>query len=183
MWIPLDIILTFLIVLYQAFYRYLEILEETAAEEDTCGDSIETDDYINQNGKESLGPIEKFSMQNNDDGEIQLNMSLFTQSKAASAIKGGILAKMREASKKKKKKDSIFDFANEKKSWKLTKDASSMGYGVFLTKEFNGGLDFEDDQRAMVWMNTFIVQLLQVFLLAGCFYFASINKKFVIVPA
>jgi len=58
-----------------------------------------------------------------------------------------------------------------------------MGYGVFLTKEFNGGLDFEDDQRAMVWMNTFIVQLLQVFLLAGCFYFASINKKFVIVPA
>lgn len=61
---------------------------------------------------------------------------------------------------KKKKKDSIFDFTNEKKFWKLTKDASSMGYGAFLTKEFNGGLDFEDEQRAQVWMNTFIVQLL-----------------------
>jgi len=32
-----------------------------------------------------------------------------------------------------------------------------MGYGVFLKKEFNGGLDFEEDQRSMVWMNTFIV--------------------------
>lgn len=28
MWVPLDIILTFLIVCYQAFYRFMEILEE-----------------------------------------------------------------------------------------------------------------------------------------------------------
>ena len=71
-------------------------------------------------------------------------MDLFTQSNAADTLKGGILAKLRAASMK-KKKDSIFDFENEKKQWKLPKDASAMGYGVFLKKEFNGGLDFEDD--------------------------------------
>lgn len=71
-------------------------------------------------------------------------MSLFTENNAATSLQTGILAKLREASKK-KKKDSIFDFQNEKKFWKLTKDASSMGFGVFLKKELNGGLDFEDD--------------------------------------
>ena len=69
---------------------------------------------------------------------------MFTKANAASTIKGGILAKLRHAAIK-KKKDSIFDFENEKKQWKLTKDASAMGYGAFLKKEFNGGLDFEDD--------------------------------------
>jgi hypothetical protein len=83
-------------------------------------------------------------------------MDLYSKSAAASTLKNGLLAKIREAALK-KKKDSIFDFENEKKQWKLTKDASSMGYGAFLKKEFNGGLDFEDDQRYMVWMNTFIV--------------------------
>lgn len=32
-----------------------------------------------------------------------------------------------------------------------------MGFAAFLKKEFVNGVDFEDDQRAMVWMNTFIV--------------------------
>jgi hypothetical protein len=150
MWIPLDIILTGLIVIYQIFYRYMEKLEEGAAHQaehhgassvDTVADS---DDYINQNGKDSLGPIEKFSINNNDAEIMKLDMSLFSQTKAASTLKTGILDKFRAIAMK-KKKDSIFDFANEKKFWKLTKDASSMGYGAFLTKEFNGGLDFEDE--------------------------------------
>ena len=71
-------------------------------------------------------------------------MDHFAPAKTAHALKEGIMAKIRHAAIK-KKKDSIFDFENEKKQWKLTKDASSMGYGAFLKKEFNGGLDFEDD--------------------------------------
>lgn len=83
-------------------------------------------------------------------------MSLFTSSNAAATLKTGILAQLRQASIK-KKKDSIYEFANEKLKWKLTKDASALGYGAFLKKEFNGNLDFEDDARAQVWMNTFFV--------------------------
>jgi len=76
MWVPLDVILTVLIVFYQMFYRYMEKLEEAAIEEEE--QTVVSDDYINQNGKQSLGPIELFSINNNeDDGEIKLNMDLF----------------------------------------------------------------------------------------------------------
>ena len=89
-----------------------------------------------------------FSINNNQDGDIVLNMDSFPdKAKVATTLKGGFFAKIREASNR-KTKDSIFDFENEKKQWKLTKDSSSMGYGVFLKKEFNGGLDFQDDQRS-----------------------------------
>ena len=62
-------------------------------------------------------------------------MSLFTSANAANTLKTGILAKLKAAAIK-KKKDSIYDFANEKLKWKLTKDASALGYGAFLKKEF-----------------------------------------------
>ena len=52
MWIPLDIILTCLIVCYQIFYRYIEILNEKAHEEEEHEETPEcSDDYINQNEK------------------------------------------------------------------------------------------------------------------------------------
>jgi len=77
----------------------------------------------------------------------------------------------------------MYDHEFEKTKFKLTADASSMGYAVFLKSEFINGLNFEDEQRAQVWMNTFIVQLIQIFLLAGCFYFASYYDAFVVYPA
>ena len=70
MWIPLDIILTILIVFYQIFYRYMEILEGEAHDEHDHDEGEECDDYQLQNGKQSLGPIELFSMNNNQDSEI-----------------------------------------------------------------------------------------------------------------
>lgn len=77
----------------------------------------------------------------------------------------------------------MYDHECEKTKFKLTADASSMGYAVFLKSEFINGLNFEDEQRAQVWMNTFIVQLIQIFLLSGCFYFASYYDAFVVYPA
>ena len=55
------------------------------------------------------------------------------------------------------KKESVFEIKNEKIQWKLTKDASSMGYAIFLKQEFNGGFKFSEEDQAEVWMNSFIV--------------------------
>ena len=56
-----------------------------------------------------------------------------------------------------KQRESVFDHKNEKKQWKLTNDASTMGYAIFLKPELNGGHKFSDEDQAEVWMNTFIV--------------------------
>jgi hypothetical protein len=48
---------------------------------------------------------------------------------------------------KKKRFDSIFDVDHEKvKTWTLTKDSASMGFAVYLKKEYNGGFDLSPDQ-------------------------------------
>lgn len=52
---------------------------------------------------------------------------------------------MKSAFKKKKEKDSIFEHKDEKLKWKLSKCSSSMGYTIFLKKEFNGGLEIEPE--------------------------------------
>ena len=39
----------------------------------------------------------------------------------------------------------MYDYENEKTQWKLTADASSMGYAVFLKSEFINNLNFEDE--------------------------------------
>jgi hypothetical protein len=48
---------------------------------------------------------------------------------------------MTRFSKKKVEKDSIFEYKDEKLKWKLGNDSSSMGYAIYMKKEFNGGLD------------------------------------------
>ena len=48
---------------------------------------------------------------------------------------------------KKRRFDSIYDVDNEKvQKWTLTKDSASMGFAVYLKKEYNGGLDLSPDQ-------------------------------------
>ena len=54
----------------------------------------------------------------------------------------------------------MFSFEKEKKEWTLTNDAACMGYVVFLKKEYINNLNFVDEQKAQVWMNTFFVQLI-----------------------
>ena len=77
----------------------------------------------------------------------------------------------------------MFDNKNEKLQWKLTNDASTMGYAIFLKSELNGGHKFSEEDQAEVWMNTFIVQLIQIGLLGLCLYHASHSNEFIIFPA
>jgi len=77
----------------------------------------------------------------------------------------------------------MFSYEKEKLEWKLTKDASCMGYSVFLKREFINDLNFEDEQKSQVWMNTLLVQLIQICCLAGCFYYYSYKDGFKIFPA
>lgn len=66
--------------------------------------------------------------------------------KIRASVKRGLMAKMKSLSSSNNilKKDSMFSFEKEKTQMKLTKDATSMGYAVFLKYEFIQQ-NFEDD--------------------------------------
>ena len=79
------------------------------------------------------------------------------QNETMKNVKSGLLQKFRQFSLKKIRYDSMFSFEKEKTEWTLSNDASCMGYVVFLKKEYINNLNFVDEQKAQVWMNTFFV--------------------------
>lgn len=56
-----------------------------------------------------------------------------------------------------------------------------MGFAVYLKKEFLG-MDFSDQQRSDVLMNSVIVQLVQVIMIMCIWKYAESNDKFAITP-
>ena len=59
----------------------------------------------------------------------------------------------------------------------MKKDSTSLGYAVFLKKEYNGGYDISPEQQAKVWANTFVVQFLQVTMISLSLYHAVKIRK------
>ena len=58
-----------------------------------------------------------------------------------------------------------------------------MGFAVYLKKEYNGGFDLSPDQQSEVFMNSFIVHLIQITLILGTWKYAIENSGFNIRPA
>jgi len=118
-WIPLDIILTFNIALYQLFYNMMQQMEDE-----------EKEDQIEQVAPTSINDI-------GENKETPLLDGESPQKKKAFGRKKSSLAAFKKA--KKIELDSIYSVKEPKvTSFKLTGDSTSMGFGVFLKKDFLG---------------------------------------------
>jgi len=84
---------------------------------------------------------------------------------------------------KKVELDSIYNVTEPKvTSFKLTGDSTSMGFGVFLKKDFLG-LNLSPEQQSDVFMNSLIVQLVQVIMILCVWKYALVNDGFAVRPA
>lgn len=80
------------------------------------------------------------------------------------------------ASKKGKKYESVFEVNTEKPTHlALSADSASMGFAAFLKPEFQiDGMNLEAAQRADLFMNSFIVHLVQITLIVCIWKYAGI---------
>jgi len=79
--------------------------------------------------------------------------------------------------------DSIYVVQHPKvQNFKLTADSTSMGFGVFLKKDFLG-LNLSAEQQSDVFMNSLIVQMIQVIMILCVWKYAYTNEKFAVKPA
>ena len=118
MWVPLDIILTFLIVCYQIFYRLLEVMEKSPEKgEEENDNELAQDDFVKDKEYE-MTP--RNALNNSGEGDNFAKgetTALVTQSsKMKKSAKRGLMAKMKSLSSTNLilKKDSMFSFEKEK---------------------------------------------------------------------
>jgi hypothetical protein len=161
-WIPLDIILTFNIGLYQIFYNHVQYLEDQGIEE-TAEQMQPSFNEVN-NGTPLL------------EGDTE---AVGTLKKQLKKRYGSILFQK----KQKVELDSIYNIVDPKvMNFKLTADSTAMGYAVFLKKE-HLGLNLSAEQQSDVFMNSLIVQCVQVIMILCVWKYAYVNDEFVVRPA
>lgn len=142
-WIPLDIILTFNIALYQIFYNHMQYLEDQENAETTGSGSPSGVTPL----PDIVGDTKETPLLDNEEKNGAETERTAAKKKGFSSI----------YKKKKVELDSIYNVSEPKvTTFKLTADSTSMGFGVFLKQEFLG-LNLSAEQQSDVFMNSLIV--------------------------
>lgn len=197
-WIPLDILLTVNIAIYQIFFNFLQRFEnlmEAESDEHSHGH----DDHEVEKPETEMTPVDKntplmegYTEASSEQGRLpreytgESEMVLEHQKKQKELLMQKFKCLSFAKKTKEEPKESIYNTRDDKvKEWKLLGDSACMGFAVFL-KEDILGMNFSDEQRSDVFQNSLIVVLIQsiMILCVWKYAFFTVGKDaFAITPA